>query len=40
MKDMEVAKTRCHLIAAYLPDVSKGAAVREEAWKILGGGKS
>ena len=36
MIEIEVAKTRYHLIATCLPDVSKGAAVRKEAWKILG----
>ena len=36
MIEIEVAKTRYHLIATYLPDVSKGATVRKEAWKILG----
>ena len=36
MIEIELAKTRYHLIATYLLDVSKGAAVRKEAWKILG----
>ena len=36
MIEIELVKTRYHLIATHLLDVSKGAAVREEAWKILG----
>ena len=36
MIEIEVAKTRYHVAATYIPDVSKGAEVRRDTWKSLG----